>query len=74
MPKINEMFAFVAEDNGPEDEGVIAVSGMPLVGADMARVKSLWKVAEQVARDHKKNIRVLKFSVREQIGFIRGAE
>ena len=48
MPRITEMFAFIAEDEGPGDEGVIAhnvpgrawgtVVHLPLVGADMARV------------------------------------
>lgn len=45
MPRIEEMYAFVAEDSGPDDEGVVGMatkSGwMPLVGADMARVESL---------------------------------
>lgn len=45
MPKIDEMYAFCAEQ-GPDDEGVIAIQdnqGMwiPLTGADMSRIESL---------------------------------
>ena len=53
MPKITELFAFVAEDTGPDDEGVMAFSVdsfsgpmmMPLIGADMERVESLRAIA-----------------------------
>ncbi|GAH83034.1 unnamed protein product, partial [marine sediment metagenome] len=49
MPRIEEMYAFVAEDTGPDDEGVVGVNTgcgwMPLVGADMARVESLKPIA-----------------------------
>lgn len=49
MPKIDEMFAFIIEDSGPEDEGIIGISTpsgwMPLVGADMKRVDLLRPMA-----------------------------
>jgi len=51
MPKIEEMYAFCAEE-APGDEGVMGFhdgqTWVPLVGADMARVDSLTKMAIDV--------------------------
>jgi hypothetical protein len=49
MPKIEQMYAFCAEEK-PEDEGVIGFRGpdgswLPLVGADMGRINSLEEIA-----------------------------
>jgi len=68
--KINEMFAFVAEDE--EGEGVMGmtISGgifMPLVGADMLRVTSLIPAADKISRAANRPYRILKFSTREDI-------
>ena len=78
MPRISEMFAFIAEDAGPEDEGVVATSihhplgviHMPLVGADMARVASLRPKALAIARASGKRIRLVRFSLREELEVI----
>lgn len=76
MPKITEMFLFIAEDQGPEDEGVAAffdrLSGvmLPLVGADMARVASLRSVAQMIARETGKQIKLVRFSLRENLEVI----
>lgn len=75
MPKIKELFAFVAEDSGPEDEGIIGMSlggdlMMPLVGADMARVESLKPAARQIAWLTGKKVKLLRFSTREDLGVI----
>lgn len=51
MPRIAEMFAFVTEDTGPEDEGIVAH-------------------AQQLADQLGKQIRIYKFTGREQIGTI----
>ena len=71
MPRISEMFAFIAEDTGPEDEGVAAVMVgnvmLPLVGADMARVASLRPVARSIASASGKTVRLVKFSLREEL-------
>ena len=71
MPKITEMFAFIAEDTGPEDEGVTAYSlgavWMPMVGADMARVNSLRPIAQQIASSSGKVVRLLRFTHREEL-------
>ena len=72
MPRIEGMYAFVAEDSGPDDEGIIGMntgSGwMPLVGADMARVESLKPIARRVAAETGKKIKILHFTQREEIG------
>lgn len=72
MPRIEEMYAFVAEDSGPDDEGLIGMntgSGwMPLVGADMARVESLKPIAREIAEATGKKIKILHFTQREELG------
>lgn len=84
MPKIEEIFAYIAEDNGPEDEGVVAtimggaslggvsVGGvsMPLIGADISRIDSLREIAKDIATKSGKTIRLCKFSVREIVEVI----
>ena len=78
MPRIEEMYAFVAEDKGPDDEGIIgfmAETGwMPMVGADMARVESLKPIAQHVARATGKKIKLLRFTKREELGPISAEE
>ena len=74
MPRIESMFAFVAEDTGPDDEGVIGTKTpegwMPLVGADMARVDSLRPIAEAIARQLGKPVKLLRFGTREELEVI----
>ena len=74
MPKITEMYAFVSEDTGPEDEGVVAEKfggvWMPLVGADMARVESLKPLARMVAKKTGKPLKLLRFTNRELMEII----
>lgn len=53
--RIESVFAFVA--NGPDGEGIMAASVvidgrltmLPLIGADMDRIKSLVKIADEIA-------------------------
>lgn len=74
MPKIEEMFAFVTEDSSPDDEGIVAVpygnEWLPMVGADMKRVESLKPIAQEIATKTGKNIKILHFTQREEIGRI----
>ncbi len=62
MGRIDHIFAFVQEDTGPDDEGVILAPiemprdfdfhghlPMPLVGGDMARVDSMRPAAQAIA-------------------------
>lgn len=71
MPRIEEMFAFISEDQGPEDEGLVGMSlGQwiyPLVGADMARVESLRPHAKKIAQMTGKKIRLIRFTSREDM-------
>ena len=71
--KIEEMFAFVSEDETGEGiVGYMMPDGMwmPLVGADVARVDSLRPAAEKIARDTGKPIRLIKFSNRIDLGTV----
>lgn len=74
MSRIEEMFAFVAEDTGPDDEGIIgartAMGWVPLVGADMARVESLKPFAMDIARATGKKVKLLRFTTREEVEVI----
>ena len=72
MPKITEMFAFVAEGKGPDDEGVMGFRSddgqwFPMVGADLARVASLRPIADEIARAMHKPYRVLRFKLAGEI-------
>lgn len=76
MPKIERLFAFVVEDNGPDDEGVAAfhISGssmfMPMIGADMDRVESLKSQARLIARATGKPVKLVEFSQRTELEVI----
>lgn len=75
MPLITEMFAFVVYDGtGEADEGVIGFDRMPLVGADLTRVESLQPLAQQIANTIGKQVRIYRFSTKEQIGEINPQE
>ena len=75
MPRIKEMFAFVAEDSGPDDEGITAMlvghAWIPMVGADMARVDSLRPIAAKIARRTGKPVKLLRFTNREDLEVIQ---
>ena len=74
MPRIEQMYAFVAEDSGPDDEGVVGFMAntgwMPMVGADMARVESLKPIAQHIVSTTGKKIKLLRFTNREEMGLI----
>ena len=71
MPKIDRILAYIAEDAGPDDEGIAAFwtqgGWVPLVGADMARMASLRPAAEMVSRDTGKRLRLVEFSTRQEL-------
>lgn len=72
MPRINEMWAFIAEDSGPEDEGVIAMLGpknlmIPLVGSDLTRVESLRPHAMEIAKRLGKPVKLVHFTTRVEV-------
>jgi hypothetical protein len=71
--RIEQVWAFVSDD--AEGEGVVAAmtkggAWLPLVGADMERVEALRPIAQMIASDSGKPIRVLRFSVREELELI----
>lgn len=74
MPEIECMYAFVTKNKQPKgkDEGIIgfrAADGtmMPMVGADMVRVKSLIPLADEIARIKEISYRIIKFTNRTDI-------
>ena len=74
MPRIEEMYAFVAEDKGPDDEGIVGMntgSGwMPMVGADMKRVDDLRPIALSLAHGLGIKVKLLHFTKREELEVI----
>lgn len=74
MPLITEMFAFVVEES-PGEEGIPAVhterGWMPLVGADMTRVDSIRGHAQRVADESGLDVRLVRFSVIEEVEIIK---
>ena len=76
MPQISEIYAFITEDSGPDDEGIVAfnVDGrvwMPLVAGDLARVSSLRVMAETIAQTTGRKVHLVKFSTREVLEEIK---
>ena len=71
---IDELFAFISVDE--EGEGIcgfIFTDGdifMPMVGADMDRVNSLKEMAQKISNHSGKEIKVCRFSVREELEII----
>lgn len=73
MPKITEMYCFAMYDKDESDEGVPVFTSrdgelMPLMGADLTRIDSLRIVAQALADAFGKQLRIYKFTNREQIG------
>ena len=74
MPRIESIYAFVAEDSGPDDEGIIGTyttqGWLPLVGADMARVESLKPIARAIAEQTGKTVKLLHFERRKEVEWL----
>jgi hypothetical protein len=73
MPRIDQIFAFIVADAGPDDEGIAGfLSGqgwLPMVAADSGRVDSLRAIAQRIANQGKP-VALVKFSVREVVEVI----
>jgi hypothetical protein len=69
--RIDEMYAFVMTDPADNTEGIIgfytADGWMPMVGADTGRVESLVPKAQAIATAMEVPVRVLRFTVREEL-------
>ena len=79
MPKIEQLFAYVVEDSGPDDEGVPAFLGpngdwMPLMGADRERADSLRSLAQRIADLHGKPIKLIRSTGIEVVAVIEPDE
>lgn len=66
---IDEMFAFIAIDDGGEGiTGFKSPMGwMPMVGADMDRIEQFKPIAQALSNDSGKRIVIAKFSIREDL-------
>ena len=81
MPKIEQMYAFIVEDTGPNDEGVIGIQSppgsdgtklwLPLVGADMARMDSLRPTALGIGRQVGKAVKLVRFTNRKDLEILQ---
>lgn len=66
MPAVTELYAYVMEDTGPDDEGVPAfldlktASWLPLMGADMERAEQLRSRAQVAAAAAGKPIKLIR--------------
>lgn len=72
---IDEMYAFVQTDPKDQTEGVIGFhttdGWLPMVGADTARVEYLRPVAQEIATAMGREVRIIRFTVREEIEVIQ---
>lgn len=71
MKRIEQMYAFVVEDEAAGLEGVAGVmrgdTMMPMVGADAKRVDSLKMHARSIATASGKTVRLVRFEVRTEL-------
>lgn len=70
--RINELYAFTSVEDGTDQEGIISAvtsdgKSMPLIGADLRRVESLRSGVESFVKEHNVKVKLVKFSVREEI-------
>jgi len=75
MPRIESIYAFLSVDAEDGNEGVVGapmgpVLSMPLIAADEKRLEQLTSVAQKISTAFGMNIRLVKFTHREEIGFI----
>ena len=74
--RIDTIYAFIAQDeNG--DEGICGMqlpgsnTFMPFVGADLDRVKDLKPLAQQIANETGKSIKLVHFTTRNEVEEIK---
>ena len=75
MPKIKELYAFIATDKDENDEGIIAAEigdfFSCLVATTPEKAEELRIHAMNIARTQGIKIRLVKFSIREDLGEIK---
>lgn len=72
MAKITRFFAFVVEDEAPDDEQIMAFKApdgqwYPMIGTDWERADTFLPVADQLQRISGKQYRILKFRLSGEI-------
>ena len=75
MPRIESLYAFLSVDENDGNEGLVGapippMACMPLIAADDKRLSVLRPIAQEVANLTKTKIRLVRFTKREEIGFI----
>ncbi|NVM21755.1 MAG: hypothetical protein HWN68_08245 [Desulfobacterales bacterium] len=79
MPRIEELYAFVVEDIGPDDEGLIAIQAisheygpmwLPLVGVDMTRAQYLEPTAQSIGHQIGKKVTLVRLTNRQDLRVI----
>ena len=65
MPRVEQLYAWVMTDTGPDDEGVPAFLGpdgawMPMMGADLERAESLGGIVQEMANAQGKSIKLIR--------------
>lgn len=75
MPRIESIYAYLSVDPDDGNEGVVAaplgnLGCVPLIAADKARLAQLQPIAEGLAKMTRMKIRLVKFTKREEIGFV----
>jgi hypothetical protein len=80
--RIQTLTAYVAIDPADNSEGIIGqlmpdgvggMSWMPFIGADEDRIRSMRPMAERLARDLAREVKLVRFSTREDVETIDGA-
>lgn len=78
MPRITEIWAYLAVDPTDHNEGVIGMmtdlGWVPFVCADKARFDALLPIAKRVAREQRLTVRVAHFTNREDVLTFDGGE
>lgn len=64
--KINKLYAFICNDNGPLNEGLMAMGNNPnemnpFVAADLNRAKSLLPIADIACKSYNKEFKIQQF-------------
>ncbi len=72
MPRIESIYAFLSVDKEEGNEGVVGAafrggSPMPLLAADERRLADLMPVAERIAEQTGTQIKLVRFTAREEI-------
>lgn len=74
MPQVTELYAYVMADTDEDDEGVPGFSDgqwlLPMMGADRERAESLRFIAEKMANDTGKPIKLVRSTGLEVVGTI----